>query len=315
MSDKSIIFGYFASLFYEKYKMPTLHDFVTAPYTPADRTTPMATGKSLPKLTVVTPSYNQAAYLERTILSVLNQQYPNLEYIIIDGGSTDGSLAIIEKYAPYLANWVSEPDKGQTDAINKGFRRATGDYVAYQNSDDVFAPDALWQVARAWQQAPQTDVFFGDMYIIDEQDVILEELRVPSFSAGCQIHEGMQVFNQSLFIRRELLAQTGWLDASLRFVMDYEVVTRLGVRPGVRFRHVPGFWGGFRIQPDAKSSQIAAIGEAEHRQVSERYQPQLPSRLSGSFWRRYSRLRKLAWFLLRGQFGYIYHRLTLPKAL
>lgn len=315
MADKSIVFGYFASLFYEKYKMHSLHDFVTTPYRPADSPAPTANGKSLPKLTVVTPSYNQAAYLERTILSVLNQHYPNLEYIIIDGGSTDGSLAIIERYAPYLASWVSEPDNGQTDAINKGFRRATGDYVAYQNSDDVFAPDALWQVARAWQRSPQTDVFFGDMYIINEQDVILEELRVPSFSAGCQIHEGMQVFNQSLFIRRELLAQTGWLDASLRFVMDYEVVTRLGVRPGVRFGHVPGCWGGFRIQPDAKSSQIAAVGKAEHQQVSQRYLPQLQSRLSGSLWRRYSRLRKLIWFLVRGQFSYIYHRLTLPKAL
>lgn len=293
--------------------MPSLHDFVTTPYS-ADSHPTAALDKPLPKLTVVTPSYNQAAYLERTILSVLNQQYPNLEYFIIDGGSTDGSLAIIQRYAPYLAGWISEPDRGQTDAINKGFRRATGEYVAYQNSDDVFAPDALWRVADAWQQAPQTDVFFGDMYIIDEQDVILEELRVPSFSAGCQVHEGMQVFNQALFIRRELLAKTGWLDESLRFVMDYEVVTRLGVRSDVRFRQVRGFWGGFRAQPDAKSAQIAAVGKAEHRQVSQRYEPQLRSRLSSASWRRYSRLRKLFWFLLRGQFGYIYHRLTLSGA-
>lgn len=293
--------------------MTSLHRFVTTPYQPA-RAAPPATGKPLPKLTVVTPSFNQAHYLERTILSVLNQQYPNLEYFIIDGGSTDGTLAILDQYAPYLAGWVSEPDRGQTDAINKGFQRATGDYVAYQNSDDVFAPDALWRVAEAWQKAPDTDVFFGDMYIIDEQDVILEELRVPPFSAACQVHEGMQVFNQSLFIRRELLAQTGWLDTSLRFVMDYEVVTRLGVQPGVRFRHVRDFWGGFRLQPDAKSSTIADTGRTEHQQVSERYLPNLQSRLGGPFWRAYSRLRKLGYFLLRGQFGYIYHRLTLPTA-
>ena len=294
-------------------KRPSLHDFVTAPPKPisADR---LSVAGALPKLTVVTPSYNQAQYLERTILSVINQHYPNLEFFVIDGGSTDGTRAILEKYAPYLTGWVMEKDTGQTSAINKGFRQATGDYVAYQNSDDVFAPDALWRVAEAWQQAPETDVFFGDMYIIDEQDVILEELRVPTFSAGCQVHEGMQVFNQSLFIRRSLLAETGWLDESLRFVMDYEIVTRLGVRPDVVFRHVPGFWGGFRVQPGAKSAQIAAtVGLTEHKQISEKYQPQLASSLSTTTWRRYSRIRKLVWFLVRGQFGYIYHRLTLRQ--
>lgn len=265
-----------------------------------------------PRLTVVTPSYNQAAFLERTILSVLNQNYPNLEFIVIDGGSTDGSLAIIRQYESYLNYWVSEPDRGQTDAINKGFRRATGDYVAYQNSDDVFAPHALEEVAEAWRKAPETDVFFGNMYIIDEQDRVLEEMRVPTFSAGCQVYEGMQVFNQSLFIRRTLLEETGWLDESLRFVMDYEVVTRLGLLPHVRFGRVANFWGGFRVQPDAKSSQIAAtVGRTEHQQVSERYQPRFGSRLGGSFWRRYSRIRKFVWFLARGQFQYIYHRLSL----
>lgn len=290
----------------------SLRSFVTA--TPQPLPPPRLAG-TLPKLTVVTPSYNQAAYLERTILSVINQQYPNLEFFVIDGGSTDATRAVLEKYDAYLTGWVIEKDNGQTDAINKGFRRATGDYVAYQNSDDVFAPDALWRVAEAWQKAPDTDVFFGDMYIIDEQDVILEELRVPTFSAECQVHEGMQVFNQSLFIRRTLLAETGWLDESLRFVMDYEIVTRLGVRPGVRFRRVPGFWGGFRIQPEAKSSQIAAtVGRTEHKQISERYQPQLSSRLGGGFWRRYSRVRKLSWFLAHGQFRYIYHRLTLRQS-
>ncbi len=107
----------------------SLRQFVTQPYRPA-ATSPSS--GAYPKLTVVTPSYNQAAYLERTILSVLNQGYPNLEYFIMDGGSTDGTLDIIQRYEPYLAGWVSEKDRGQTDAINKGFRRATGDYVAFQ---------------------------------------------------------------------------------------------------------------------------------------------------------------------------------------
>ncbi len=287
----------------------SLQSFVNQPIT---LSFPVREAADWPKLTIVTPSYNQAAFLERTILSVLNQSYPNLEFIVIDGGSTDGSLAIIEQYESYLSYWVSEPDRGQTDAINKGFRRATGDYVAYQNSDDVFAPGALEEVAVAWRKAPETDVFFGNMYIIDEQDRVLEEMRVPTFSAGCQVYEGMQVFNQSLFIRRTLLEETGWLDESLRFVMDYEVVTRLGLLPHVKFGRVANFWGGFRVQPDAKSSQIAAtVGRTEHQQVSERYQPRLASPLGGSFWRRYSRIRKFVWFLARGQFRYMYHRLSL----
>ena len=224
----------------------SLRPFVTRPYQP---NAAPATDQACPRLTIVTPSFNQVGYLERTILSVLNQQYPNLEYLIIDGGSTDGSLELIKQYEPYLAGWVSEKDRGQTDAINKGFQRATGDYVAFQNSDDVFAPDALANLAAAWRKHPDTDVFFGDMYIIDEQDVILEELRTLAFCPECQIYEGMQVFNQSLFIRRSLLQDAGLLDESLRFVIDYEIIARLGVQKDVKFRRVADFWGGFRIQP------------------------------------------------------------------
>ncbi|WP_080056067.1 glycosyltransferase family 2 protein [Spirosoma aerolatum] len=291
----------------------SLRSFVTQPYSPSVTANPSQS--NYPKLTVVTPSFNQAHYLERTILSVLNQKYPNLEYFIIDGGSTDGSLDIIKKYEPYLAGWVSEKDRGQTDAINKGFRQATGDYVAFQNSDDVFAPNAFSRVAEAWRNAPDTDVFFGDMYITDEDDVILEEMRAPDFCLACQIYEGMQVFNQSLFMRRTRLEQIGYLDESLRFVIDYEIVARLGVQADVRFRHVDGFWGGFRIQPDAKSSTIAgSVGLQEHQLVKMKYQPMLTSSLGASFWQRYCRIRKLLVFVGKGQFMYVIHRLRLRQA-
>jgi glycosyltransferase involved in cell wall biosynthesis len=290
-----------------------LQSFVTQPYRPQESA--VIDSKAYPKLTIVTPSFNQVQYLERTILSVLNQHYPNLEYFIMDGGSTDGSLEIIKKYESYLAGWVSEKDRGQTDAINKGFRRATGDYVAFQNSDDVFAPDAFSRIADAWRKAPSTDVFFGDMYIIDEADVILEEMRAPDFCVECQLYEGMQVFNQSLFIRRDRLEQFGLLDESLRFVIDYEIVARLGVQPDMKFRHVHGFWGGFRVQPDAKSSTIATtVGLQEHKLVKEKYLPMLTSSLGASFWQRYCRLRKLLTFVLKGEWGYVRHRLTLNRS-
>ena len=291
----------------------SLRAFVTQPYQPQPQ--PAADRESYPKLTIITPSFNQAQYLEQTILSVLNQHYPNLEYFIMDGGSTDGSLEIIKKYEPYLAGWVSEKDRGQTDAINKGIRRATGDYIAFQNSDDVFAPDAFSRVADACREHPNTDVFFGDMYITNEDDVILEEMRAPKFCIECHIYEGMQVFNQSLFIKKSRLDQIGLLDESLRFVIDYEIIARLGVEPGVQFRHVAGFWGGFRVQPDAKSSTIAnTVGLQEHQSIKEKYQPRLTSTLGAAFWQRYCRLRKLLSFVLKGEFGYVRHRLQLSRA-
>lgn len=294
--------------------MPTrptdsLRSFVTRPYQPSTA----ASAQPVPKLTIVTPSYNQAEYLERTILSVLNQHYPNLEYFIIDGGSTDGSLDIIKKYEPFLAGWVSEKDRGQTDAINKGFRRATGDFVAFQNSDDIFAPDALSQVAAAYTHRPQVDVLFGDMYLIDENDVITEEMRVLPFCPECQIYEGIQVYNQAMFIRRSRLLESGLLDESLRFVIDYEIIARLGVKPGMQFQRVPGFWGGFRVQPTAKSSNIATVGLQEHQRIKEKYQPQLTSRLGAGFWQRYCRFRKMGWFLTQGNISYILHRFQLSR--
>ncbi|TAE30232.1 MAG: glycosyltransferase [Cytophagales bacterium] len=290
----------------------SLRAFVTMPFVPQGaKASELA--KEYPKLTVVTPSYNQVGYLERTILSVLNQNYPNLEYFIIDGGSTDGSVELIRKYEPYLAGWVSERDRGQTDAINKGFRQATGDLLAFQNSDDVFAPGAFEQVAEAWRRNPKAGVFYGDMYMIDEQDVITELFRLPPFCIECHIYEGMQVYNQSLFVQRSLLEQTGFLDETLRFVIDYELVARLGVRPDASFIHVDGFWGGFRVQPDAKSSTIATVGMAEHEGIRRKFAPMLKSRLSESVWLRYCRIRKLLYFVLRGQWGYVRHRLSLRK--
>nr|WP_293841092.1 glycosyltransferase family 2 protein [uncultured Arsenicibacter sp.] len=292
---------------------PFLHTFVTKPFVAATALQPK--NGQWPKLTVVTPSYNQAHYLERTILSVLNQQYPNLEYFIIDGGSTDGSLDIIRKYAPYLAGWVSEKDKGQTDAINKGFRLATGDYLAFQNSDDVFAPGALLNVGKAWQKNPQADVFYGDMYTIDETDHVIEEKRALPFIPACQIYSGMQVYNQSMFIRRDVLTKHGLLDESLRFVIDYEIIARLCVLPEIRFQHVDDFWGGFRVQPDAKSSTIAqTVGVQEHRRIKEKYQPYLRSWLPEAFWRRYAPFRQLAYFALRGDLDYVRHRMQIRKA-
>lgn len=139
----------------------------------------------LPKISVVTPSFNQAAYLERTLRSVLDQGYPNLEYIVIDGGSTDGSVEIIRRYADRLAFWTSEADRGQTDAINKGLRRATGEWVAWQNSDDIYYPGAFHDLSAVAAKHPKAGLIIADMMLIDEHDRPLRDIRYvkPSYRA------------------------------------------------------------------------------------------------------------------------------------
>jgi glycosyltransferase involved in cell wall biosynthesis len=120
------------------------------------------------RVTVVTPSYNQAQFLEETIRSVLLQGYPNLEYIIIDGGSTDGSVEIIRKYEKHLSDWVSEPDRGQSHAINKGFARATGEYIAWLNSDDVYEPGIIANAVAWFAEHPECDMIYSDCALVDE---------------------------------------------------------------------------------------------------------------------------------------------------
>ncbi|WP_234734318.1 glycosyltransferase family 2 protein [Tellurirhabdus bombi] len=287
----------------------SLRDFVTKPLFTPERL--LAKDSSYPKLTVVTPSYNQADFLERTILSVLNQNYPNLEYFIMDGGSTDHSVEVIRKYERYLAGWVSEKDKGQVDAINKGFRRATGEIVTFQNSDDLFAPDAFQTVADAYRQSPDVDIFFGNIYKIDEHDSITEELRQLPFCAECQIYEGMQVHNQSFFFKRTLLDRYGYFDESFRFAFDYEVITRYGLQPDVRMQRLTKLWGGFRDHDNAKSSTISQVGDQESKIIKEKYRPLLTSSKSERFWRQYCRIRKITAFVAAGNIRYIWHRLTL----
>ena len=133
------------------------------------------------KISIVTPSYNQSQFLERTILSVLNQNYPNLEYLIIDGGSTDGSVEIIRKYEKYLAYWVSEKDNGQADAINRGFQKSTGKILAWLNSDDIYLPGTLLKVSETFNKNPEVDLIFSNIFFIDEYDNRINELRFTKF--------------------------------------------------------------------------------------------------------------------------------------
>ena len=252
--------------------------------------------KVLPKISVVTPSFNQAEYLERTILSVLDQGYANLEYIVIDGGSTDGSVEVIRKYADRLAYWVSEPDQGQTDAINKGLRRATGEWLAWQNSDDVYYPGVFSDIAQTASRHPEVDLIIGNMMIIDAQDKALRDIRYVTPSYGALRAEGMVMVNQAAFWRRRVHAEIGWLEESLQFSFDYEWFLRLTER--YRGVHVNRIWGGFRLHGATKTSKWTQRFSEENAQILQgRQLPQWQVRLY--------QLRRIALMLGQGTIAYV----------
>lgn len=186
----------------------------------------MANGCKWPRISIVTPSYNQGQFLEETIRSVLLQGYPNLEYILIDGGSTDNSLEIIEKYQQYLDYWVSEPDRGPADAINKGWNRATGEIVAYLNSDDVYLPGTLAMISRKFHHKPTASAICGNELAIDSQGMVLRQSNV-----GQITHQSLMSLHfipqPATFIRRSTLNQVGSLALEEKYTFDFELWLRL----------------------------------------------------------------------------------------
>lgn len=218
--------------------------------------------KHHPKISIVTPSYNQAEYIEDTLKSVLNQEYPNLEYIVIDGGSTDGSDKIIKKYEGALAYWVSEPDRGQTHAINKGLARATGDILAYLNSDDIYLEGALLDVANFANSHDDVDLIHGKCAIIDRFGQRTGG-RSASIETYPEIVDLWRVWwNERNFVQpevfwtRRIMEKIGSFNESLFWVMDYDYWLRIleaGGKVGAIDREI----AGFRLQPNQKSNQSA----------------------------------------------------------
>ena len=203
------------------------------------------------RVSIVTPSYNQARYLEATINSVLEQDYKDLEYFVIDGGSTDGSLEIIHKYEKYLAGWVSETDRGQTDAINKGFARCTGDIYAWLNSDDTYQPGAVQEAVNFFQQNPDFGLVYGDTNFIDENGRVRG--RFPAAQTDYKkLRQGyVHIPQQAAFFKGEIWKKVGPLDPDFYFAMDYDLWVRIArVAPLV---YTPRLWANFRLHGDAKT--------------------------------------------------------------
>jgi glycosyltransferase involved in cell wall biosynthesis len=187
----------------------------------------MSDGSPWPKISVVTPSFNQGQFIEETIRSVLLQGYPNLEYIVIDGCSTDNTLEIIKKYEPWLAYWVSEPDRGQSHAINKGIQRATGNILLWLNSDDICLPDAFCIVTQAFHADTSLRLVIGQAYQIDHQGQVISELRSQFTTWDEMVTNPRNSVRQiSTFFSRSLFDELGLIDESLHIAMDTELLVR-----------------------------------------------------------------------------------------
>lgn len=205
-----------------------------------------------PRITVVTPSFNQGQFLEATIRSVLDQAYPNLQYIVVDGGSSDNSVEIIRRYESQLSYWVSEKDRGQSDAINKGFRRATGDIIAWLNSDDAYCPGALRKVADYFAAHPAVGAVIGDLEIIDQGGRRLVTKKAVAATFRRNLYSGCAVPQPATFFTRRAFNTTGELDASLQYQMDYEFFLRMQAR-GIRFGLMREPLARFRLHGDSKT--------------------------------------------------------------
>jgi glycosyltransferase involved in cell wall biosynthesis len=206
-----------------------------------------------PLVSIVTPGRNQGPFLEATLRSVLDQDYPAIEYVAIDGASTDDSPAVIERYAERLAYHVSEPDAGQSDAINKGWRRCTGDIFAWLNSDDLLLPGAVASAVRALEEHPDVAVVYGDTQFIDAAGGALGSPPRRSDFEFERVLIGAEnpIAQPSAFIRRSALEDAGMLDATLHYFMDWDLWLRIGARH--RILHVPALWSSYRLHPESKT--------------------------------------------------------------
>ena len=201
-------------------------------------------------VSIITPSYNQAKYLEQTILSVLNQDHPRIEYIVMDGASTDGSVEIIKKYAGSLAHWESVKDKGQADAINKGFAHATGEIIAWLNSDDYYLPGTISAVVKVFEENPDVVLVYGNMLAVDENGSMFNTQTYKQLTLRDLLC--FHIIGQpAVFMRRSALQKTGGLDPSFHFLLDHLLWIQIAKQG--KFLHVDQTWAAARYHAEAKN--------------------------------------------------------------
>ncbi len=214
---------------------------------------------SEPLVSIITPSFNQAPFLERTIISVLEQDYPNKEYLLADGGSSDGSLEIIRNYSDRLTWWVSEKDRGQADAINKGLERAQGEIVAWLNSDDYYLPGTISQAVKTLVNHPDIGLVFGMVQVVDTNEEVLNSLTYNDWQLS-DLMTFKIIGQPAVFMRRDVLEKAGFLDLNYHFLLDHHLWLRIGLN--TRFKYVPQLWARAHYHEGCKNlAQAAEFGK------------------------------------------------------
>lgn len=219
-----------------------------------------------PLVSIVTPSFNQAAFLEAALRSVIDQDYPEVEYLVVDGGSEDGSAGIIQKYSAHLAWWVSEKDSGQAEGINKGLQKAKGEYVAWLNSDDAYLPGAISAGVKAFLQNPDAAIVHGSLRVIDATGSLVNRIRYGDWGlAG--LMEFRIIGQPAVFMRRSALEKAGYLDPGYQLLLDHQLWLRVAQQG--RMVYVPEEWACARYHAGAKNvAQAASFGAEAYRILS-----------------------------------------------
>jgi len=212
----------------------------------------------LPLVSIITPSYNQMRFLEATLRSVLEQDYPNIEYLVVDGASTDGSVEIIRRYADRLAWWVSEKDSGQSEAVNKGLQRARGEIIGWLNSDDVYLPGTVSAAVAAFQSHPEAGLVYGDALAIDAEGKPFNLMRARQYTLADLLAFNI-ICQPAAFMRRSVLEQVNYLDPAYHLLMDHLLWMRLAQKAPLVY--VPQTWAAARYHEQAKNcTRGAAYG-------------------------------------------------------
>ncbi len=227
-------------------------------------------GSFWPKISIITPSLNHGRFIEETIRSVLLQSYPNLEYIVIDGASQDETMELIRKYSPWITHWVSEPDQGQAEAINKGFRKATGDIMGWLNSDDTYTPDAIWRVARYFIEHRDINMVYGEAWYVNESSDRLTPCRQvrETFSKHYLINVD-PIVQPATFWSRNLWLRIGELDSRFNWGFDWEFFIRAYLH--TEMRYLPEFLANYRLHDQNKTLTGGEARQAELARITRLY--------------------------------------------
>jgi glycosyltransferase involved in cell wall biosynthesis len=267
----------------------------------------------IPRISIVTPSYNQRAFIELALESVRSQNYASAEHIVVDGGSTDGTVEYLRSLSGKAGwqhlRWISERDRGQSDALNKGFKMASGDIIGWLNSDDVYRSGCFAAITSAFENNRAVDILYGDTTWIDEKSNIIQVRREIEFSRFVlAYHRVLYIPTTSTFFRRRIFDDGNWIDTRYDYAMDYEFFLRL-TNAGYRFQHIPCLLADFRWHSESKSCSQSEKHLAEHDDIARMYSPllrRMPTGIPLALARKGARLlaacRRYSEKLLRGYY-------------